>query len=134
MGSVVLLAYLTGATTYAIFTRVLIFTMSSRSEGTSVSLLEAMAAGLCPVVTDVGGNAAVLGEELRHRLVPPEAPEALAAAWRAALNDPACRAADARAARRRVEARFGVDVMVRQYETTYEGLRRQEDLPSHGNR
>lgn len=111
-----------------------IFTMSSRSEGTSVSLLEAMAASLCPVVTDVGGNAAVLGEELRHRLVRPEAPEALAAAWWAALNDPARRAADARGARRRVEARFGVDVMVRQCETTYEGLRRQEDLPSHGNR
>ena len=30
-----------------------LFTMSSRSEGTSVSLLEAMSAGLCPVVTDV---------------------------------------------------------------------------------
>src|SRR5262249_5978182 len=47
-----------------------LFTMSSHSEGTSVSLLEAMSAQLCPIVTDVGGNAAVLGPTLRHRLVP----------------------------------------------------------------
>ena len=46
-----------------------LFTMSSHSEGTSVSLLEAMSAGLRPVVTDVGGNAAVLGDGLAHRLV-----------------------------------------------------------------
>ncbi len=100
-----------------------LFTMSSRSEGTSVSLLEAMSAGLCPVVTDVGGNAAVLGEELRHRLVPSQDPRALAAAWGAALRDPTRRGADALTARRRVEARFGVDAMVRQYEAMYEGLR-----------
>ena len=52
-----------------------LFTMSSRSEGTSVSLLEAMSAGLCPVVTDVGGNRLVLGPELAHRLVPRREPE-----------------------------------------------------------
>lgn len=111
-----------------------LFTMSSRSEGTSVSLLEAMGAGLCPVVTDVGGNAAVLGEELRHRLVPSQDPRALAAAWGAALKDPTRRGADARTARRRVEARFGVDAMVRQYEATYESLRCHEGLAYHGNR
>ena len=64
-----------------------LFTMSSRSEGTSVSLLEAMSAGLCPVVTDVGGNAAVLGRELAHRLVPGQDPAALADAWMDALTD-----------------------------------------------
>jgi len=47
-----------------------LFTMSSRSEGTSVSLLEAMSGGLCPVVTRVGGNPATLGAALDHRLVP----------------------------------------------------------------
>ena len=31
-----------------------------------------MSAGLCPVVTNVGGSADVLSKELRHRLVPPE--------------------------------------------------------------
>lgn len=98
-----------------------LFTMASRSEGTSVSLLEAMSAGLCPVVTDVGGNSAVLGEALRHRLVPREDPAALAAAWRDALEDPARRSHDAARARARVQQAFSLDRMVRRYEELYAG-------------
>lgn len=98
-----------------------LFTMASRSEGTSVSLLEAMSAGLCPVVTEVGGNAAVLGPRLGHRLVPPEDPEALAAAWSAALADPDARAADAHIARERVQEAFGLDTMVQEYQRLYLG-------------
>lgn len=96
-----------------------VFTLSSRSEGTSVSLLEAMSAGLCPVVTDVGGNRAVLGEALSHRLVASENPEALATAWRAALSDVERRRGDAVAARQRVEQAFGLPAMVRAYERLY---------------
>lgn len=98
-----------------------LYSLSSRSEGTSVSLLEAMSAGLCPVVTDVGGNGAVLGEGLRHRLVTPGDPAALAAAWAQALRDPQARATDARAARARVEAHFSLQRMVRTYEAIYRG-------------
>ena len=98
-----------------------LFTMSSRSEGTSVSLLEAMSAGLCPVVTDVGGNGAVVGERLRHRLVPSEEPELLARGWCTALRDPARRRADGCAARARVEQSFALDTMVRAYEAIYAG-------------
>lgn len=100
-----------------------LFTMSSHSEGTSVSLLEAMSAGLCPVVTDVGGNAAVIGKTLRHRLVPPSDPDALARAWTDALRDPHALAADRRAARDRVLEAYTLEVMVRSYERAY---RRQE--------
>lgn len=100
-----------------------VFSMSSHSEGTSVSLLEAMSAGLCPVVTDVGGNAAVLGESLRHRLVEPGNPHALAAAWRDALTDATTRERDAAAARARVVERFGLAAMVRQYEAIYASSR-----------
>jgi glycosyltransferase involved in cell wall biosynthesis len=100
-----------------------LFTMSSRSEGTSVSLLEAMSAGLCPVVTDVGGNAAVLGPALRHRLVPPADPDALAMAWRDALVDADRRAADGAAARQRVKSVYSLEEMVRRYESLYEGRR-----------
>jgi glycosyltransferase involved in cell wall biosynthesis len=96
-----------------------IFSMSSHSEGTSVSLLEAMSSGLCPVVTDVGGNAAVLGDALRHRLVEPANPSALAAAWRDALRDESHRTSDASAARARVVDHFGLDAMVRNYEDIY---------------
>lgn len=98
-----------------------LFTMSSHSEGTSVSLLEAMSAGLCPVVTDVGGNADVLGAELRHRLVPRGDPEALAAAWARALADGDARRADGATARARVVAHFSAGSMVRRYARLYAG-------------
>jgi glycosyltransferase involved in cell wall biosynthesis len=96
-----------------------LFTLASRSEGTSISLLEAMSAGLCPVVTTVGGNADILGEELRHRLVPPEDPRALANAWKQALQDVPGRIRDAQAARRRVMTEFSLDAMVKSYERLY---------------
>lgn len=96
-----------------------VFTQSSRSEGTSISLLEAMSAGRCPVVTDVGGNAHVLGPALQHRLVPSESPRMLATAWSDALIDTARRAQDAATARRRIEDNFGLQAMVRAYETLY---------------
>jgi D-inositol-3-phosphate glycosyltransferase len=88
-----------------------------------VSLLEAMSSGLCPVVTEVGGNAAVLGPELAHRLVSPEDPEALAAAWQAALGDPAARRSDGTTARARVERHFSLAAMVRSYESLYRNER-----------
>src|SRR5262245_14781259 len=97
-----------------------LFTMSSRSEGTSVSLLEAMSSGLCPVVTDVGGNAAVLGESLRHRLVPSGDPAALAAAWSAGLGNRAGLASDGATARRRIQERFSLNEMVHQYAYLYQ--------------
>lgn len=96
-----------------------VFTMSSHSEGTSVSLLEAMSSGLCPVVTRVGGNPAVLAQALAHRLVPANDPAALAGAWRAALDDPAARSRDAAAARERIVSEFSLDAMVRAYEQLY---------------
>jgi len=98
-----------------------IFSMSSHSEGTSVSLLEAMSSGLCPVVTNVGGNAAVLGAELSHRLVTPDDPEALSGALTVALQNDALRVRDATAARARVVNHFGLDAMVHAYQALYTG-------------
>jgi len=99
-----------------------IFTLASRSEGTSISLLEAMSSGVCPVVTRVGGNAAVLGPALAHRLVPADDPAALAAAWRAALTDPELRTRDAAAGRTQAEACYGLDAMVRRHADLYREL------------
>lgn len=116
------------ATLYRAFT---FFTMTSRSEGTSVSLLEAMSAGLCPVVTDVGGNPVVLGEALRHRLVPSLEPREIATAWGAALDDHARRRVDGASARARVEAHFSLVRMVRDYEALYRaGLEASPPMPA----
>jgi glycosyltransferase involved in cell wall biosynthesis len=97
-----------------------VFSLSSHSEGTSISLLEAMSSGVCPVVTDVGGNPACLGESLSHRLVPPRAPAALAAAWNAALTDDARRRRDAAIARDRVRQHFALDRVIERYMALYE--------------
>jgi glycosyltransferase involved in cell wall biosynthesis len=78
-----------------------------------------MSAGLCPVVTNVGGNAAVLGEALRHRLVPPNDAEGLAIAWQNALSDQARRESDGGVARARVIESFALEAMVRSYERLY---------------
>lgn len=98
-----------------------LFTLASRSEGTSVSLLEAMSAGLCPVVTDVGGNRAVLGQALSHRLVPRDDAEALATAWQTAFEDGGGRRRDAAAARSRAVDRFSLGQMVLTYQGLYQG-------------
>jgi glycosyltransferase involved in cell wall biosynthesis len=82
-----------------------------------------MSAGLCPVVTDVGGNSAVLGAQLAHRLVPSQDPESLATGWLAALTDRAGLARDAAAARARVVAHYGLQAMVERYQEAYLGRR-----------
>ncbi len=106
-----------------------VFTLSSHSEGTSVSLLEAMSAGLCPVVTDVGGNAGVLGDSLAHRLVPAGNPAALADEWLRALQNPERRRRDARIARTRIVEAFSLEAMVAAYAELY-ARRRVEPTPN----
>ncbi len=98
-----------------------VFTLSSRSEGTSLGLLEAMSSGVCPVVTAVGGSPAVLGDRLHHRLVPPGDPIALAQAWRDALARPDERRTDAAVARERVVQAFDLRAMVEEYQRIYAG-------------
>ena len=96
-----------------------LFSMSSRSEGTSIGLLEAMSAQICPVVTAVGGNPDVLGPDLQHRLCQAENARSLADAWRDALVDEPRRTADAIVARERVESTFSLRSMVATHEALY---------------
>jgi glycosyltransferase involved in cell wall biosynthesis len=96
-----------------------LFSMSSRSEGTSISLLEAMSAGLPPVVTDVGGNSAVLGDALPHCLVPFGDTRALSEAWNRILATSDSQQAASALARRRVVDAFGVGAVARRYEQLY---------------
>lgn len=99
-----------------------VFALSSYSEGTSVSLLEAMEAGVCPVVTDVGGNAAVLGDRLCGALVPPASPKLLAQRLSHFARNNDDRAEAGRAASERVRSRFGLDRMVSHYEQLYASI------------
>jgi glycosyltransferase involved in cell wall biosynthesis len=99
-----------------------VFTLSSRSEGTSISLLEAMSTGVCPVVTDVGGNRAVLGPGLDSLVVPGDDAAALAGAWQRQLADPGLRATMGARARLRVQSAFSLERMVDQHVELYREL------------
>jgi glycosyltransferase involved in cell wall biosynthesis len=101
-----------------------LFTLTSRSEGTSISLLEAMSSGVCPIVTDVGGNRAVLGPALEALLVPTDDAPKLASAWQRYLWDPMTRGAMAIQARARVESEFSLGVMVERHAALYRALLR----------
>jgi len=94
------------------------FVLGSWSEGTSVSLLEAMASGIAPVVTAVGGNADVLGPALADQLVPAGDAMALANGLERVLH-PGAAGRVASLARRRVEAAFSLSAMVGEYASLY---------------
>jgi glycosyltransferase involved in cell wall biosynthesis len=74
------------------------------TEGVSASLLEAMASGCFPIVTDLPGNRDWVADGVNGFLVPVGDPGALAGALRRAVSDPALRAEAERLNRARVEA------------------------------
>ena len=79
----------------------------SRGEGFGIAVLEAMAAGVPVLVSDIPAHAALIGTELQHRLVGFDDPRAAAKAIAVALNDVAGSTRDARVARERAE-RFSI--------------------------
>jgi len=94
---------------------------SSISEGASLTIIEAMAAGLPVVATRVGGTPEVV-EESCGRLVPARDAAALAAALLGLASDPATRASLGLAARARAESRFTLNRMVAEYADVYRRL------------
>lgn len=99
-----------------------LFALPSPSEGLSNALLEAMAAGLPAVATEVGGNRQVIARPELGLLVPPGDPDAFATALRTLIVDEPKAAAMGVAARDHVAARFSVATMVDAYERLYREL------------
>jgi sugar transferase (PEP-CTERM/EpsH1 system associated) len=65
-----------------------VFVLSSISEGTSMSLLEAMASRVPCVVTDVGGNSELIKDGQSGYLAPPSDPDRIAEKIMLALTEP----------------------------------------------
>ena len=103
-----------------------LFVLSSLSEGIAITLLEAMAAALPTVATDVGGNREVVIPGETGLLVPAANPEAMAAAMYRMLADPDEAARFGRAGRERVLREFSLDGTVREYEGLYLELLQQK--------
>jgi glycosyltransferase involved in cell wall biosynthesis len=99
-----------------------VYANSSTYEGVSLTILEAMAAGLPVVATRVGGNPEVVIEGETGRLVGRHA-GALGSALVELAANPRTREAMGAAGRWRVKRHFSLDRMVDQYAAAYLGMR-----------
>jgi glycosyltransferase involved in cell wall biosynthesis len=96
-----------------------IFALSSLTEGTSISILEAMAAGKPIVATVVGGTPALVEDGKNGFLVPPSDPEAMAQALLRLVQDEDMRMRMGAASRFKVVREHNLASMTQQYEQLY---------------
>lgn len=89
-----------------------VFAMPSRREGQGIASLEAMAAGVPVVASNVGGLAEMLSDGETALLVPPDDPEALAAALSRLQSDSRLRHLLARSASALVQERYSLQPML----------------------
>ena len=89
-------------------------------EGLPISVLEAQAASLPVVVTDVGGSREAIKPDQTGLLVPPRDPRALGSALLHLAQDPARAAAMGEQGRRFVGQQFKIDAMARRIAAIYE--------------
>ena len=99
-----------------------VFVLPSRVEGLPLVLIEAMLAGVPVVATDVGSVAEAVVDGSTGLLVPPEDPDALAAAIASLLRDPGLRREMGVRARERAIELFTADAMAARYEALYDEL------------
>ena len=94
--------------------------LASLSEGFSNVILEYMASSKPVVATEVGGNPEIVVHGETGLLVPPANADALASAILSILEDKEAASRFGNAGRKRVEERFSLDVMLRNYENLFE--------------
>jgi len=99
-----------------------LFVLPSLQEGMSIALLEAMAAGLPIVATDISGNRALVASRQQGLLVPTMDANALATAIDQLLDQPELAARLGAAARDRASNNFSLVEMVDEHVTLFESL------------
>jgi glycosyltransferase involved in cell wall biosynthesis len=96
--------------------------LCSHQEGFANAIIEAMAAGLPAVVTDVGGNAEAVRDGIDGLVVPPHEPAALGAAILRLSCDRDQRTRMGRSAAQRAKEHFSFERCVENYERVYREL------------
>lgn len=99
-----------------------IFALSSRVEGISNTVLEAMSSGLPVVASRVGGNHELIVDGETGALVPPRSPDLLAEALARYVNDRDLAREHGRAGRERAEQSFDLIGMVARYGEVYDDV------------
>jgi glycosyltransferase involved in cell wall biosynthesis len=103
-----------------------VYVQPSHFEGVPNAVLEAMAAGLPVVATNVGGVPEVVEDGATGIIVPPKDCSALTRGIARLLRDPELRRAMGRSSARRAASRFSMAKMVEDYEHLFSGLGAQK--------
>lgn len=104
-----------------------LFVLPSHEEGMSISLLEAMAAALPIVATDIPGNRGLIESGRHGLLVPPKRPDQLAKSILLQLQAKTLAAGMGRAARQRVEEEYSIALMAQRHIELFESLTHKKD-------
>lgn len=96
-----------------------VFVLSSLTEGTSLSLLEAQACGIPAVVTDVGGNANIIKNGVNGLLCPSNNHIAMAALLECLLNSDEIRLPMKTSSRAEILKRFDLSCVLNNYQDIY---------------
>ncbi len=107
---------------HAFIARATALVLPSLAEGLSNSLLEAMAAGLPVVVSDIPANTAVVEHGVEGLVFAAGDAQDLASCLMKLLDDPGSRAEMGRNARATVEARYSIDSIAAAYQRLYREL------------
>jgi glycosyltransferase involved in cell wall biosynthesis len=106
---------------------------STKREGLARSLIEAMAYGVPPVVSNCGGNPELVINGESGIVVPVRDSIALARAFEELFDDPRLRQRIGEAARHRIATQFRCDDTVKKTIELYQELVPQQELRSRGN-
>ncbi len=98
------------------------YVISSTHEGFSISLVEAMAAGLPVISTSCGGPEEIIDNNVDGLLVDVGDPQALAEKIWSLMNDRKKRETLAEAGQKKVKKLFSLEIMKEQYTRLYESL------------